>query len=295
MEIGSDPPIVPGRNAPARHLAAGGHLADLIACGEPRLLHAWWWRFADDWRFPERRVPNGMLYLPLRGDIILRVGGVDVPLRPGAAAILPEGWTQAGRYAPAAPAHLEAIVWHLVLHDPHGRDLLARFPPVPIPVPSWSAWRPRLVAAVRAFNGGGEDGLAYARITVRALLADLVLACPCPLRSSPAVDARLARAIDLVRTHSLADLGVADLARAAGVGGRRFRDLFRAATGLGPKDWLVRQRLAEAARRLRADPGRSVRTIAIELGFSSDHYFHASFRRIYGQTPTAWRRAPAGG
>lgn len=293
MENGNDPVLGPGCNAPARRLDAGGHLGDLAACGELRLLHAWWWRFGPDWRFPERRVPNGMLYLPLTSRIILRVDGTDIPLAPGEVAVLPEGLTQSGRYAAGADPHLDAIVWHLVLPDAQGLDFLRRFPRIAHPLSPWPEWRRRLALAVQAFHGGGGDGGALARFTVRHLLAELVLGCAGRMAAPPALDPRVARALAHARQAAVA-LDAAALARAAGMGERRFRDCFRQATGLAPKDWLVRQRLAEAARRLR-DPAVTVKAVAAGLGFSSDHYFHACFRRVYGLTPTAWRRAPTGG
>lgn len=292
MGNGSDPPLAPGCNMPGERLGAGGHLADLAACAGPRLLHAWWWRFGADWRLPERRVPNGMLYLPLSGRIVLAVDGEEMPVAPGQVAVLPEGLPQTGRYAAGAPLRFDAIVWHLLLPDAQGLDFLRRLPRRAHAIADWPAWRRRLVRAVLAFNGGGADGVAFAQTAVRLLLAELVAGCAAAMPAPPRLDARVARALAAGRDGACGS--AAALARGAGLGERRFRDLFRAATGLAPKEWLARRRLAEAARRLR-DPAVTVRAVAAELGFSSDHYFHACFRRAYGMAPTAWRRQPAGG
>jgi transcriptional regulator GlxA family with amidase domain len=86
-------------------------------------------------------------------------------------------------------------------------------------------------------------------------------------------------------------LPVAALAREAGVSSRRLRDLFRMATGLSPKDHLIRMRIGEATRLL-ADPALRVKDVAARLGFASDHEFHACFRRVLGITPTQWRSRP---
>jgi AraC-like DNA-binding protein len=292
MENGNDPPLAEGRNTPASDLGAPG-LAEL-AGAHLRLIHCWWWSFGPAWTMAERTIPNGLLYLPLSSRLEFGVDTRSAPAAAGEVAVLPAGRPQWARYAPGAERRFHGWAIHLHLHDGAGRDLLARLGGPVLAVPEWEGWRVRLRRAVGAFNHGGEDGAAYAAATVRALLVELAAAHG-GLRPAPAVDARLERPLALARADLRGELTVEDLARAAGVTSRRLRDLFQAATGMAPKDWLLRNRLGEAARLLRAEPRRTVKDIARALGFSSDHHFHASFRRVHGLTPSAWRSLPAGG
>jgi AraC-like DNA-binding protein len=65
----------------------------------------------------------------------------------------------------------------------------------------------------------------------------------------------------------------------------RFFQEFKTATGMTPKDYLLRLRVEEAARQLRKAPTRPVTCIAHELGFSSSQYFATVFRRYLGVSP----------
>ncbi|WP_420454978.1 helix-turn-helix domain-containing protein [Rubrivirga sp.] len=53
------------------------------------------------------------------------------------------------------------------------------------------------------------------------------------------------------------------------------------------------QRVAEAQRLFRADPGATVLEVLYAAGFSSKSAFHRAFKRHVGMTPTAFRRALA--
>jgi len=80
-----------------------------------------------------------------------------------------------------------------------------------------------------------------------------------------------------------------------GFGPREVRRLF-AASGESPRDYLMRRRLQEAARRLR-DPrwrGHTIAEIAHCCGFASNAVFTRAFREHYDLSPTEYRgRAPA--
>lgn len=79
-----------------------------------------------------------------------------------------------------------------------------------------------------------------------------------------------------------------------GFGPREVRRLF-AASGESPRDYLMRRRLHEAARRLR-DPrwrGHTIAEVAHCCGFASNAVFTRSFREHFDLSPTEYRaRAP---
>jgi AraC-like DNA-binding protein len=98
----------------------------------------------------------------------------------------------------------------------------------------------------------------------------------------------LLRAKDLVDSRYFEPLTVGDLARVAGLSPAHFSREFRRAFGEAPHRYLLTRRLERAAARLR-NTDRSVTEICMAVGWTSVGSFTASFRRIYGTTPTAYR------
>ena len=72
----------------------------------------------------------------------------------------------------------------------------------------------------------------------------------------------------------------------AGASRRTLERIFRAETGMSLGQWLRRQKLLEALRRLAA--GEAVNAVALELGYNSASAFIAMFRRELGHTPTRY-------
>ena len=80
------------------------------------------------------------------------------------------------------------------------------------------------------------------------------------------------------------ELSLAKMLRKAGASRRTMERLFRTETSLSLGQWLRRQKLLQALRRLAA--GEPVKTVALELGYNSASAFIAMFRRELGSTPT---------
>src|ERR1700740_34853 len=98
----------------------------------------------------------------------------------------------------------------------------------------------------------------------------------------------LLRARDLADAHYAEPLTVADMAQAAGLSPAHFSREFRRAFGESPHTYLLTRRLERAAALLR-NTERPVTEICFAVGWSSLGSFTASFRRIYGTTPSAYR------
>ncbi len=100
----------------------------------------------------------------------------------------------------------------------------------------------------------------------------------------------------LVRARDLADarysepLTVDDLAAAANMSRSHFSREFRRAFGETPYSYLLTRRLERAATLLRGTE-YSVADICMQVGLTSVGSFTSSFRRIYGKTPTEYRRS----
>lgn len=83
---------------------------------------------------------------------------------------------------------------------------------------------------------------------------------------------------------------MADLARAAGLSRAHFSQEFRRAFGESPHAYLLTRRLERAAALLR-NTDHSVADICVDVGLESVGSFTTSFRRMYGMSPTEYRRS----
>ena len=61
------------------------------------------------------------------------------------------------------------------------------------------------------------------------------------------------------------------------------------ATGSTPLDWLRRERISEAKRRL-SQSKEPIRVIAEELGYGDQFYFSRDFKKLVGLSPRHYRR-----
>ena len=106
----------------------------------------------------------------------------------------------------------------------------------------------------------------------------------------------LAAAAELAKRRLADPLRVADLARAACMSEAAFYRAFQTEFGLTPLAYLTTLRVARA-RRLLAQPGRTVGDVAQAVGFSSPSHFIRVYRAHVGRTPKqdqiARRRASA--
>ena len=102
------------------------------------------------------------------------------------------------------------------------------------------------------------------------------------------IERHLLRAKDLADRHYADAIDVAAMADAAGLSRAYFSRAFRGAFGQPPHVYLLTRRLERAATLLR-NTDHSVADICMDVGLTSVGSFTTSFRRLYGQTPTAYR------
>jgi AraC family transcriptional regulator len=168
-------------------------------------------------------------------------------------------------------APLERLVATLTLQDDQIQALLAAF---------WAeAGSTDAVARLLA------DGMT-ATLAARLLrLSGYTAPEPDPRALAPR---RLRRALDYIDAHLADDIGLGDIAEAAGLSPYHFARAFRAATGLPPYRYLTQQRIARA-QMLIATTDLSLAQIAFECGFGSQGQFTSTFTRIAGISPGRWR------
>ncbi len=181
-----------------------------------------------------------------------------------------------------APDYFEAIVGSV----PGARRadfVVPRLPPAP-------ALAPAIGAVEAARDGGDAEELQEAALRLAgAVAAALVETGPEAVRQPSRRDER--RITDVLRwieTEAHERLGLADLARQAGMSPYHFLRTFRQVVGMTPHQYVLRTRLHRAAVRLRRS-NEPISTIAFESGFDDLSTFNRRFRRIVGASPGAYR------
>jgi AraC family transcriptional activator FtrA len=100
---------------------------------------------------------------------------------------------------------------------------------------------------------------------------------------------RLSKLIDWVRAHPAQTHTLRSLARRASMSPRTLQRQFREAVGLGPYEWLIRERVA-LAKDLLQTSRHSLSRVAEAVGFHSQETFRRHFRRVAGTSPATFRR-----
>jgi len=257
-----------------------------------KVLSCLWWHTPPDWKVPERRIGDTLLYIPVRGVAELALRNRWQRCGPGSIAVLPEGLPQTARYARGCHCW-DVIAVHIVLDDAWRNHFATGFNDHVLPLrqpEQWSAQLARLAALLATDRHLGESfGHDLIRLLLSSLLLDGVTANPFAQGGDP----RIAAAI-----HAIEDdpghANVNQLARAAELSPARFRQLFLHSTGQAPKAFVAERQWRKACELLR-DGNASVRDVAAECGFCNDHHFHRRFKARFGTTPSQWRRlSPSG-
>lgn len=109
-------------------------------------------------------------------------------------------------------------------------------------------------------------------------------------RPMPADDAgRLARLMEWLRRHPTGTHTIASMAERAAMSPRTLQRQFRDTTGMGPTEWLTRERVA-LAKELLESP-LPLAQVAERAGFGSEETLRHHFRRLAATTPGAYRKA----
>lgn len=159
--------------------------------------------------------------------------------------------------------------------------------------PEWLAGLIRMIAIEMAASGPGSEAVVT-RLTdallAQALRQGLLDADRTADGSTAVSDPAVARALRLMRDHPDRPWSVPTLAAAVAMSRSAFAERFRTATGEAPMQHLTRYRLGIAAEYLR-NTNAGIREIARRTGYESEVSISKAFRRRFGTSPGAYRRA----
>lgn len=181
------------------------------------------------------------------------------------------------------PTLLEALPTVVHLRGSEGR------------APEWLVGLIRMIATLMASSRAGSEAVVT-RLT-DALLAQALRECLIDadreLGVTTAVsDPQIARSLRLIRDHPDRRWSVPQMAAAVSMSRSAFSERFRAATGETPMRHLTRYRMSRAADYLRASQA-GVREIARLTGYDSEVSVTKAFKRQFGMSPGAYRKANA--
>jgi AraC-like DNA-binding protein len=245
----------------------------------------------------ERRVSAGHdLLLGVKGNGCISTGGRVFPVSPGELA-----WIN-GHHPHAHWADRERP-WELLWARVDGRSVdqiaaaleVHRAPVFRPPDVPRLATILRSVLRLMRSRPGALEALLHAEITrlLAALFeARLVEEARC-LNRGPAVPARIQKAVDDLSLYYYRKWHVPELARDAGMSVPNFFRCFRRATGLTPIDYLRRERINQAKRRL-VESADFIKEIAEQVGYLDQFYFSRDFKQHTRQSPTEFRRRDFG-
>lgn len=254
---------------------------------------------------PKRSVHHGSLggddelsiALPLAGALSLRIEGDEHQLSPGMGGLRRHGVR--AEFEARANVRLLSIRLRRRLLQPLVRNFAH--------LPGYTPFRnPAAVALLRGYIGALEAQDAIHSSETSRLVAlhvhDLAALALGPSRDAQdVVEGRGKRAARLaaVKTHIRSELAnpqlsVSMVAAHQGVTSRYVHLMFEA-EGSTFSEYVVGQRLADAHRMLadRRFANQSIASIALAAGFGDVSYFNRTFRRRFGDTPSAIRAALA--
>lgn len=230
-----------------------------------------------------------LLFLPT-------AGGGRVGHGPHPAPLLPSEILVVLGPQPSSPHWVAATGLLLLLEDAPLRAMLARLEGRPLAGGGTLRLRDPLLALL--IRGLGEAVERGDRGPVTGPLGDALVArlADAMLARVPVVQVdggglaawRLRRVEGFAGANLGRTIRLAELAQVAGLSTFHFSRAFRQTTGHAPQAWLLRQRL-ERAQELLAGGGLPLPDAAIEAGFCSHAHLTATFRRLLGTTPSAWR------
>jgi len=99
---------------------------------------------------------------------------------------------------------------------------------------------------------------------------------------------QIVRARGFIHEHQDEDLSLEQVAKAVNMSAFYFCKMFKKATGMTFTDYLARVRV-EKVKNLLLNPHKRISEAAFEAGFQSLSQFNRVFRRVAGESPTAYR------
>jgi len=219
--------------------------------------------------------PEHILFIPLSGEVRLRIGVIDLSIGPGFMAYIPPN-----------------TIHEFNSSDQAGERIIVMFKTSKHIVPSEAKKLPlsQLLKEIIFYllthpKAKSEPALRGVFIQTLTELMDANQNIENPEHILGKIkDVRLRKAMGIFEERFAENLKIEDIAKASGLSARNFTRLLGQETGLSPKQLIVSLRIEEAKRLLLA--GASVLEASQAVGYDSLSQFIAAFRSRTGRLPS---------
>lgn len=109
------------------------------------------------------------------------------------------------------------------------------------------------------------------------------------LQEETAIPAKLKQAVSYIINHTYKSISLEELSDYCGVSKQQMIRYFKNAFHTTPNAYITNYRLFKAKDFLCNSPSLSIKEIASELGFSSQYYFTAVFKKTFQESPSEYR------
>ncbi|MFM8763268.1 MAG: helix-turn-helix domain-containing protein [Spartobacteria bacterium] len=232
--------------------------------------------------------------IPLLGSFLFGFEKTKVTIKPGQAlvipALVPHGWR--------TPTGGLMLGLHVSVSNEKGEETPLPFCVQKKPLVARSGAISLLCLQLIDMAASGRN-LGFAQTHSSALLTALITAVLDPVCDFPQgmnTDENLQlrgrvvfeRVQSFIQNNLTHELGAEELETLAGVTFRHLTRLFLQHCGESPHQHILRLRLEHSKRLLVENPGRSIKSIAIESGFSASSHLTMAFKKEFQITPTAF-------
>ncbi len=234
--------------------------------------------------------PGHKILLCLKGHGFVQIGGKEFPVAPGQIAWIYNH--HSNKHYPADGSPWE-MLW-IRVDGPHMDQIYQTLTANGTPV--FSGVNDKAAATIfhRIFRVMEKRPMAmeaalHAEVgaLIRELFAARHEANPAATKQDE-IPMSLQKPMEAMRLYYDRPLRVAELASLACMSVSNFFRHFKAATGTSPIDWLKRERINQAKRRL-IETDDPLAKIAEETGYYDQFYFSRDFKRVTGIAPSAYR------
>jgi AraC-like DNA-binding protein len=233
---------------------------------------------------PNRVIPDDFIYMPTRGQLDCRVSGQQRVISPGEFMMVPAGKQHGVTMAEGTESY-EVYALHMHLYDEARYRFLEKLEHAFGSVSDKDVWFRRLGACVCMMGKKPQVGGQLMNHLVVSLLLEQFLRGS-KLRHLPArIDERMSPLLAAIRSQPQDDWSVSRMAQQSHLSVSRFREIFIKTTGTSPKKYVQNVRLSLARSLLMTSPLLTVEQVADRVGISDAHYFHAVYKKQFGETP----------
>ena len=241
-----------------------------------------------------------------RGSLHVKLSGVDFQLRQNEGAFINSNILHSAQFIGATDCELTSLVFHpsmlggfsgSVFDERYLRPLIACRELPGLALQSGIDWQRKAADCIRsAFDACVSEAFGHELIVRNRLseLCHLILSThQTLLERQPSPEApetqRIKAMLDFLHRHYAEALELPQIAAAASISERECLRCFKRTVGLAPIQYLLKHRIAVAARRLR-ESAAPITEISSLTGFDSPSYFAKTFKRFVGVSPSAYRK-----